>query len=95
MFYEALQLSAYTFCIVLTYHYEMILFILSNIHYFLVFGHLMDFSALPDTVISFPFEEQRLLASVAHTLWVSYPLDFSSSVSAVCASPLPLTLHIL
>lgn len=64
----------------------MILFILSNIHYFLVFGHLMDFSALPDTVISFSFEEQRLLASVARTLWVSYPSDFSSSVCCVCVS---------
>ena len=53
MFYEALQLSAYTFCIVSIYHYEMVLFILSNIHYFLVFGHLMDFSALPDTVMFF------------------------------------------
>lgn len=62
MFYEALQLSAYTFwSVVSIYHYKIILFIPSDIHYFLVFGSLMDFSALPDTVISFLFEKQRFL----------------------------------
>lgn len=84
MFYEALQLNAYTFCIVSIYHYEMVLFILSNIHYFLLFGHLMDFSALPDSYLF--LKNKDFLASVApnfigfHIAW-TFP---SLSLLCVC-----------